>query len=192
MERSFYLDLAHRGLCMPIGADLLLHECETPGNVELDGRALGKVLLRTAMRYGKPLAFPLMNLRLEKADLADYLGIGEGEADSFHFETVPSRELVEEWSAAQGRAFPAQHQASHGALRFVATETDLLPVGMLIGPFSLTTKMLADPISPVALAGLGAQGNDDPALLRFERCLQLATATVLRAAVAQIESGARA
>lgn len=192
MQRSFYLDLACRGLAMPIGADLVLREQPDPDSVLCDGTALGHVLQATAERYQTPLAFPLMDLRLEKADLLDFLGLPEAEADGFHFAGPPPAALPRELQAASQRPFPQPHQASHQALRFVAEETDLLPVGMVIGPFSLATKLVPDPITPVALAGRGVTPEEDPSLLCFERCLELALATVLRAATAQIAHGARA
>lgn len=43
----------------------------------------------------------------------------------------------------------------------------MIPVGMSIGPFSLLTKLLKDPITPIYMAGTGleADGDDDVALL---------------------------
>lgn len=63
---------------------------------------------------------------------------------------------------------------------------------MAIGPFSLTTKLIKDPITPVALAGLGITGDDDCDVLMMERCLALAEMAVARWVDAQIEAGAKA
>jgi uroporphyrinogen-III decarboxylase len=82
--------------------------------------------------------------------------------------------------------------ATLGAIRYIATKTELMPVGMLIGPFSLMTKLVADPISPVALAGAGMTAEDEPAIAVVDACLDLALAAVLRSAKAQIAAGAKA
>ncbi len=42
MNRQFYLDLAQSGLCMPIAADLVLHEKPKADRILTDGRALGQ------------------------------------------------------------------------------------------------------------------------------------------------------
>jgi uroporphyrinogen-III decarboxylase len=192
MDRSYYLDLAARGLRMPIGADLLLHEQPDPEDVLLDAERLGRVVEDAARRYRTPLAFPLMDLRLEKADLLDFAGVPEGQVDLYHFSTPPSAEMVASVLAAAGRPFSERIRANQGAVRHIAERTDLMPVGMLIGPFSLMTKLVADPIASVAMAGGGVTADEDEGVALVERCLQLALATVLRSAKAQIEAGAKA
>ena len=54
------------------------------------------------------------------------------------------------------------------------------------------TKLVADPIVPVAMAGRGVTAEEDSSVLMMERCLALAEATVQRSAAAQIAAGARA
>jgi uroporphyrinogen-III decarboxylase len=49
-----------------------------------------------------------------------------------------------------------------------------------------------EPIVPVAMAGGGVTAEEDEGVCLVERCLQLALATVLRSARAQIEVGAKA
>jgi uroporphyrinogen-III decarboxylase len=77
-------------------------------------------------------------------------------------------------------------------VRIIAEKTDLLPVGMLIGPFSLMTKLVADPIVPVAMAGRGMTAEEDEGVRMMERCLEISLATVLRSARGQIAAGAKA
>lgn len=192
MDRRFYLDLAAQGLRMPIGADLVLHEEQDPEEVLLDADRLGKVVERAARRYRTPLAFPLMDLRLEKADLLEFAGIPAQDVDGFHFNGPPNEEMLEGLRRGVCRPFSARIQANQGALRYIAGKSDLLPVGMLIGPFSLMTKLIADPIVPVAMAGNGVTGDENEEVRMVERCLQAAVATVLRSARAQIEAGAKA
>jgi uroporphyrinogen-III decarboxylase len=193
MDNQFYLDLAARGVRMPIGADLLLHEePDPPEEILVDAGRLGRVVEKAARRYRTPLAFPLMDLRLEKADLLDFAGVPADEVDLFHFDEPPSEELVASVKSAEGRPFSKRIQANQAAVRYIAERTDLLPVGMLIGPFSLMTKLAADPITPVALAGAGVSAEEDAGVRLADRCLELGVATVLRSARAQIEAGARA
>lgn len=182
MDAEFYAGLARRGLRMPIGADLLLHEEPDPEAVVLDGTRLGQVVERAARRYRTPLAFPLMDLRLEKADLLAAFGVAESEVEAFHFAEPPPAQV-------RFGAFSPRHRANLDAVTYIARKTELLPVGMLIGPFSLMTKLVADPITGVALAGSGVAS--DEALL-VTRCLALAVGAVLRAAQAQIDAGAKA
>ena len=133
-----------------------------------------------------------MDLRLEKADLLGFTGVPESEIDLFHFNAPPSEELLAEVRRAGSRPFSKRIQANQGAVRYIAEKTNLLPVGMLIGPFSLMTKLIADPILPVAMAGSGVTADEDDAVRLVERCLQLALTTVLRSARAQCDAGARA
>ncbi len=43
MEREFYLDLAERGVRLPIAAHLILHQRENPAACRLNGDCLGRV-----------------------------------------------------------------------------------------------------------------------------------------------------
>jgi hypothetical protein len=187
-----FLELAARGLRMPIGADLLLHEETDPEAAKHDAGKLGRVVERAARRYRTPLAFPLMDLTLEKADLLTFFAVPEAELERYHFTDAPPVDAVAALQAADRRPFNERHCASIGAVHYIAACTDLAPVGMLIGPFSLMTKLIEDPITPVALAGTGLSAADDAGICLAERCLQLSVTSVLRSAEAQIEAGARA
>lgn len=188
MERSYYLDLARAGLRMPIGTDLLLHEQPDPEAVLLDGRRLGRVTELAARRYHTPLAVPLMDLRLEKADLLRAFGIPEDRVDAFQFTDPGTLDLA----AYAGAAFARRNQAHVDSIRYIKEETDLVPIGMAIGAFSLTTKLMADPITAIAMAGTGATAADDPGVRLAAGCLELAEAAVHRSVMAQVEAGARA
>jgi len=82
MDRKYYLDLAARGLCMLIGADLVLNEEAEPETARNDGASLGRVIEREARRWNTPLAVPLMDLRMEKIDLLALIGISADEVQS--------------------------------------------------------------------------------------------------------------
>ncbi len=192
MNRDYYVKLARAGLRMPIGADLTLHELPDPEAVKNDAGALGRVVEQTAKHYDTPLAFPLMDLTLEKMDLLTYLGVPAAQVDSYHFPAPPPAGLIDEIRAASGRPFPHRIAANQEAVRYIRDHTELLPVGMLIGPFSLMTKLVSDPITPVAMSAAGDTAENNEGVCLIERLLALAEATVQRSAQAQIEAGARA
>ena len=152
MAISYYLDVARSGRCLPMATDLVLNEDPDPEATRGTGLRLGQVVERSARRWGSSLALPLMDLRLDKADMLAPLGIGEDEADRFHF-AAPLDQSTRE--AIQRNRPPdcVGSIARDGALRYIASATDLLPVGMTIGPFSLATKLMADPITAVAMLG---------------------------------------
>jgi uroporphyrinogen-III decarboxylase len=133
-----------------------------------------------------------MDLKLEKADLLRLLGVREHSLDDFHFEQTPSEGDLAQVAASMTAPFSRRHQAHVGSVRYIREHTALAPVGMSIGPFSLMTKLLADPITPIALAGMGLTAAEDAGILTAERCLALAEMTVRRSVSAQIEAGARA
>lgn len=192
MDRNYYLDLAARGLRWPIGTDLVLHEQSDPEAIVLDGRRLGEVVALAARRYHTPLAIPLMDLRLEKADLLDVLGVAAADVDAFHFDAAPAQESLDRAAASAAAPFGPRQRAHFDAIRYIASETDLVPVGMCIGPFSLMTKLLADPITAIALAGVGMTAEEAAGVLAVERCLELAEMAVARSLTAQAQAGARA
>lgn len=192
MSHNLYVSLAQQGLRMPIGADLVLHELGDVEGCKHDGARLGAVVASAAERYHTPLAFPLMDLTLEKADLLGRIGVPEAEMDLFHFEKPPTPEMLSDVLASADRPFSERIQANQNAVRYIAEKTKLLAVGMMIGPFSLMTKLVSDPIAGVAMAGGGVTGEEDECVCLVERCLALAEATALRSALAQIRAGARA
>ena len=184
MDRQFYLDLAASGLSMPIGTHLVLHEHADHAAIVQDGQRLGRVVAESARRFRMPLAFPLMDLKLEKEALLLARGVPAAAVESYHFSEVP--ELNGHFLLTKNMA------AVCDAIRYIATETDLVPVGMGIGPFSLMTKLISDPIAPVFMAGTGSTGEDDPEVALVERLLELGFATIQKYLDAQIEAGAKA
>ena len=177
---------------MPIGADLVLHEENDPERVRNDGRALGRVIERAARRWKTPLAVPLMDLRLEKIDLLALAGVSAANAETFHFEAPLDEDALPALCGEDRQPGCAGSRARDEALDYIRALPDLVPVGMAIGPFSLATRLLADPITLTAIAGAGvtAEESDDVRLLN--QCLRMAEAAVRRSARSQIGHGARA
>jgi uroporphyrinogen-III decarboxylase len=184
MDRSYYLGLAEAGLRMPIGTHLVLHEAPDHEAIVLDGERLGDMVVRAAGRFNTPLAVPLMDLKLEKEALLAARGISAAEIDSFHFSELPS--------VAPDFNLTPRMRATCGAIRHVSNQPGLVPMGMGIGPFSLMTKLISDPISPVFLAGTGLTAAEDPEVALIERALDLGTELILQYFSAQIDAGAKA
>ncbi len=113
-----------------------------------------------------------MDLRLEKADLVHLVRPEVGEPDTFHFEEPPSgRDLERARDVGRApRSSPATARTSTRSPRWPLAPA-LTPLGMAIGPFSLMTKLLADPISAVALAGRGVPAEEEPLVAMAERGL---------------------
>lgn len=184
MDRSFYLKLAADGHRLPIATHLVLHEQADPKAVLHDGVALAGVVSETAHRYATPLAMPLMDLSLEKEALLLSLGVAAEEIEGFHF-----TELV---SAPASIAATPRMLATCRAISEVAKDDSLVALGMAIGPFSLTTKLLSDPITPVFMAGSGLTAEEEPEIGLLEQALQLSMQVIRGYLLAQVEAGAKA
>jgi uroporphyrinogen-III decarboxylase len=184
VSRRIFLDLAASGHRAPIGTHLVLHTRSDADAILLDGPALGGVVVETAERFHTLLAVPLMDLTLEKAALLGAMGVPAAEVDSFHFEAPPQ-------DAGDFRITPRM-RATCEAIAHVASKTSLVPVGMGIGPFSLMTKLVKDPITPVFLAGSGMTGEDEPEVAVVEKCLEAGTELILGYLAAQADAGAKA
>jgi uroporphyrinogen-III decarboxylase len=191
-NRNYYLNLAKSGISFPIGTDLVLKEYADHTAILHDGKRLGKVITEAAERFNTPLAIPVMDLLLEKAMMLRMMeGITEAEIPTWHFSSCPTEKQIAEIRCGIESPLNDRMQAGVDAVRFIAEETDRVPVGMSIGPFSLMTKLLADPITPVYLAGTGLTGEDDADVKTVETLLQLTTGAVLRYFKAQAAAGAR-
>ena len=191
MDRQFYLDLARAGHRMPIGIDLVLHEQPNPEAILRDGQALGQVAAEAARRYRTPLALARMDLQLEKTALLEILGVPAAEAALYHFPTDPGAAAVARLAAG----LPPVNlglQAQIDAVGYIAAHTDLVPIGMTIGPFSLMTKLLKDPITPLYMAGSGITAEDDADVALVGRALELGLRVILHSVAAQIQAGAKA
>lgn len=192
MQRTWYQQLAEQRLCMPIGADLVLHGEPDPAAVLRDGAALGRVVEKTARRFQTPLALPLMDLQLEKATLLHGLDIPPEEVATWHFEAPPTDEQMTTLRRRIQEPLVPRQQIHVDAIAYIVRHApDLMPCGMQIGPFSLMTKLLKDPITPVYLAGMGVAAEEDEGVAALERTLELASLAVERSLRAQLEAGAR-
>lgn len=177
---------------MPIGTDLVMHEESEPEKVRNDGLALGRVIERAARRWETPLAVPLMDLRLEKADLLAMAGVSAADAEAFHFTAPLDDATLAKLCGEQSVPLCLGSIARDEAIAYIRTRADLIAVGMAIGPFSLTTRLMADPISAAAMAGSGVEPEASAEVKLLVQCLQIAEAAVLRSVRSQIAQGAQA
>ncbi len=192
MDREYYLNLAKSGISFPIGPDLVLKEHVDHHEIMNDGVRLGKVVAEAAERYKTPLALPVMDLLLEKAMMLGAMGeLTEAQIPTWHFSTCPTEEQVAKIRKGIEGPLSRRLQANVDAVRYIAEQTKLIPVGMSIGPFSLMTKLVSDPITPVYLAGMGVTGEDDEQVKMVETLMDLAVEMVLRLFKAQASAGAK-
>lgn len=182
--RKTLLSLAARGHRVPIGTHLVLHRHPDHAEIILDGARLGEVIAESAAHYQSPLAMPLMDLSIEKDCLLRALGVPEDDIGGYHFDAPPT--LVKRFETTP------KMKAACGAIREVSKHSELLPMGMSIGPFSLMTKLVADPITPVFLAGTGLSASEEAEVAVVENTIALGTEMILTYVKAQAQAGAKA
>jgi uroporphyrinogen-III decarboxylase len=191
LERSYYINLAKSGLRMPIGSDLTLHEKSNADEILHDGILLGKVIEETAKKYNSPLAVPLMDLMLEKSVMLGILGIPEDKVDTYHFSEVPSEDIIKKIDNESGKFLSKRMKADIDAIEYIAKNTDMIPIGMGIGPISLLTKLLADPITIIYMASMGVTAEEDPEVKMIETLLEMSITLILKYLELKIKAGAK-
>ncbi len=191
MNRQNFIELAAKDVRVPIGIDMILHRYPDVDAILDDGERMGKVLLEAADFYKSPIVMPHMDLMLEKDHLLSLIGIPPPDRPAYHFNGCPSDDQVAEFKSRIPGSLGRRMEARNDAIRYVAAHSDLLPMGISIGPFSLMTKLLADPITPIFLHGTGITGDMEPEVKAVEICLDLALAVVLRAIESQLNAGAK-
>jgi len=192
MSRQFFLDLAASGKRVPVATHLVLHESPDPEAVLVDGKRLAAVMTETAYRFGSPMALPVMDLTLEKELLLSALGLGGSDHAKFHFDEMPAAGAAAILEKGLDPSSLPRIKANLEALSAIASEGRLLPVGMSIGPFSLLTKLVSDPITGIFMAGSGVGPDEDEEVARLTALLALAEAVIASCIRAQTEAGAKA
>ena len=192
MDKSFYLDLAREGRPLPLITHLVLHEKEDPESILLDGERLAAVILEAAERLNNPMALPVMDLTLEKDILLQTIGVPADATAAFHFDSVPDPELCAKVTADMDVTTHPRIRANCQALSTLRDGGKVVPVGMSIGPFSLLTKLVKDPIGAIFTAGGGVAPEDDKEVALIHAVLGLAETVVEANCAAQIKAGARA
>jgi uroporphyrinogen-III decarboxylase len=172
---------------------MVLHKKADHDTIIHHGDRLGAVMIEAAQYYKSPLAIPLMDLALEKEALLAILGVPDEERERFHFENLPDADASEKVRTAPFMI--PRMKATCEAVRYVAErekQEGIVALGMGIGPFSLMTKMLSDPITPVFMAGTGLTAEEDDDVALMESVMELSTQIILRYLTEQAKAGAKA
>ncbi|MCX7934164.1 MAG: hypothetical protein N3A66_02770, partial [Planctomycetota bacterium] len=192
MAREFFHALAREGARFPIGCDLVLHRHPDADAIVKDGKRLGQVVIEAARCFQTPLAIPLMDLKVEKDFLLAPLSIAAEERETFQFSALPPAASRAELLPRLAEApLTDRLRANVEAIAEVTAVNDLVPCGMVIGPFSLMTKLFKDPITPIYLAGIGITAEESEEVAAIEWGLEVALAVVLRSIREQVQAGAR-
>ncbi|HUG10946.1 MAG TPA: uroporphyrinogen decarboxylase family protein [Opitutaceae bacterium] len=187
------LDLASQRHRVPIAADLVLHKHADADQIIRDGGRLGEVVAEAAEAFHTPLAFPLMDLRLEKAELLNHFGVATDDIEKFHFVVPPTLEQRRNYATFVKQVAPSERVAANlGAVHSIRSRTKLVPVGMCIGPYSLTSKLMADPITPIYLAGMGVTAEEEPEVALLEACMDISITCVMHEVELAVAAGAKA
>ena len=192
MDRSYYLQMAKNGARMVLATDLVLKEKNNHEELLNDGDELGKIILESSNRYNLDLALPFMDLSLEKEWLLTLLGIEKSKIEKFHFDENIDETVLERVKEKIDTISTQRIEATCNALTYIAKNTDKVAVGMCIGPFSLMTKLMSEPISPVFLAAMGGTASDDASIKNVEIILNLAELIITKYIQKQAAAGAKA
>ncbi|MFT3850192.1 MAG: uroporphyrinogen decarboxylase family protein [Propionivibrio sp.] len=192
MDKNYYIDLARQGRRMPIATHLVLHEKADPEAILLDGARMAAVMLETAERFDNPLALPVMDLTLEKDILLRTMGVPPAETEAFHFTEIPDAEACARVTTDVDVLTLPRIKANCEALSILRDGGKVIPVGMSIGPFSLLTKLIREPITAIYMAGSGVEPEDDDEVAMLHTVLKLCETIIQATCAAQIKAGARA
>ena len=192
MDNNFYIDLARAGRCLPIATHLVLHEKKNPEAVLLNGTLMAAVMQEAAERFNNPMALSLMDLTLEKDILLRTMGVPADKTEAFHFVELPDPECCAKVTTDVDVLTLPRIKANCEALSILRDRGNVIPIGMSIGPFSLLTKLVKDPITAIYMAGTGATPEDDDDVAMIHTILKLAETIIHASCAAQIKAGARA
>ena len=192
MSKNKYLQMAKAGARMVLATDMVLKEKANHEDLLNDGTELGKIIIESANRYDLPLAFPFMDLSLEKEWLLTLLDTEKTKIEQFHFGESLDESIIERVKEKIDIITTPRIEATCNALAYVEKHTDKLTVGMCIGPFSLMTKLVSEPILPIFLAAMGANASDEVSIKNVEIILQLAEIIIKKYIQKQAAAGAKA
>jgi uroporphyrinogen-III decarboxylase len=133
-----------------------------------------------------------MDLTIEKTTILQRLGVPADQIDSYHLTGPLNDDSFQALCQRLHEPATGRWKITVDAVTYVAQQSDLCPVGMSIGPFSLMTKLIADPITAVFLAGSGVTAAEDPEVATIEQALDLGLRMILRSLTTQLAAGAKA
>ena len=164
----------------PVGTDLIMHEEPAPEKIRNDGAALGRVIEKSrsmlAHSVGGSADGPAPGDMTSAGSRRSARGPGRHVSlSAAPLDDAALRRLTSE----QPGTICAGSTARNRALAYVHTVPDLVAVGMAIGPFSLATRLMADPISAGAMAGSGVEESESDEVRLLWQCIRIAEAAVL-------------
>jgi uroporphyrinogen-III decarboxylase len=124
--------------------------------------------------------------------MLEAMGVPAGEIERYHFQGAPAPEKIASIEAKISGSDNTRMHATCGAIRYIVENTELFPMGMCIGPFSLVTKLMDDPITAVYMKGMGIGAEEDPAVGILDSLLNLSVRVIISYLQRQIDAGARA
>ncbi|NUQ70745.1 MAG: hypothetical protein HUU17_07975 [Chthonomonadales bacterium] len=191
MSRDFYLDLAAQGHRVPLGLDLILRQYLDFDAILQDGERLGAVIVEAARHYRTPIALPLLDLTVEREEFLTGLGAPADERVAFRLRAPLTADDQAGIEATMLSGINPRTRANLRALRVVASADGLLPCAVITGPFTLMTRLIADPVTAIYSMAAGAAAEDDPEVHTMLTALEAAVRMACIAADRQIEAGAR-
>jgi uroporphyrinogen-III decarboxylase len=189
MSREFYLDLAASGTRFPIGADLVLKKYSEHEKSLNDGKRLANIIAEAAAKFKTSLAMPVMDLMLEKTIMLQAVGqVRESDVPKWYFSDCPTAEQIVSIHENIKKRLGVRLQANVDAISYIVEHTELVPIGMSIGPFSLMTKLLAETITTIYLAAMGESREKKI----VETLMELSVLVISHSFKAQAKAGAKA
>ena len=192
MNLEFYLELAKQDLRMAFAADVIIKSKPGWSEILLDGEKLGEAIIEAAGKYSSPLGLPYMDLKVEKEYLLTMLDIHPAEINKYHFDDGLSESLYEQVEEKKDHSVTPRVKATCDAITYLKDHSDFVPVGMSIGPFSLMTKLVNDPITGVFMASMGIGSQEDTHVKDIELALEISTRIIRQYIQLQIDAGAKA
>ena len=196
MESTLYMQIAEDGLAMPLATNMVLHEEASEADIERalsNGEELGRCPCASRPPLWSTSRHSSYGPQARKRTAFAGPWPRTGPAPGFHFKQAPTATEVQAMITALAAPLPPALKAQVDAVRFVVRSApDLVPCAMTIGPFSLMTTLLEDPISAVYLASTGATANDEPAVALLDVALELSMRAVERSLRAQLDGGGEA
>jgi uroporphyrinogen-III decarboxylase len=159
-----------------------LHLDENPDAIRLAGDQLGQLIAANARRHHSPLAVPFLDLTIEKNIILEQLNLP---LDHQFHDPLPD-ETVHDLCHRLQTTPTGRWKANLDAIAYIAQHTDLTPVGLSTGSFTVMTQLVAD-----AKASVRQADKASPAIELVEQMLDLALRVNIRVIASQLSVGAK-
>ena len=164
-----------------------IHLDANPDAIPLDGNHLGQLIAKNAHQHHSKLAVPFLDLTIEKNIILEQLKLPL----DHQFHNPLPYETVHDLCHRLQTAPTGRWKATVDAIAYIAQHTELTPVGLSTGPFTVMTQLVADAKAAVQQAGHGISAQDSPAVNLTEQMLDLALRVCIRVIASQLGAGAK-